>query len=130
MPQDHVATLRELYRLFYNEKRFAEGATLLAEGFVNHHPGSSGPGRQAVIDDFTRLTASRYPDFHVDPIRMLAEKDYVWALSLITGIGESSGLAVDIWRFEDEVIAEHWDFSRVLRADEDPRRILAGLVES
>lgn len=44
---DNKQTLIEFYRLFYNEKRFAEGAGLLTEHFVNHHPGAQGRGAKA-----------------------------------------------------------------------------------
>ena len=30
-------TLLEFYRLFYNEKRYSDGARLLTDHFINHH---------------------------------------------------------------------------------------------
>lgn len=113
-------TVLDFYRLFYNEKRFDEGAQLLAESFVNHHPGTKGHGRQGMIDDFGRH-ARGLPGFHIDAKRLVAEGDYVWSHNLITGLPQGGqAVSVEIWRFENGVIAEHWDVAQGLTSDQDP----------
>lgn len=110
METPNKRTLLEFYRLFYNEKRFEEGAKLLTKNFVNHHPGATGNGRQGMVDDFGNHARSVFPDFHIEPKRLAEDGEYVWAHSLITGLPQGGrAVSVDIWRFEDGAIAEHWD---------------------
>ena len=120
-----ISTVRKFYDLFYNERRFAEGAALLSEGFVNHHPGAHGIGREGMIDDFSRLGPP--PSFRLAPIRVAEDGDLVWVLAHATGIGPVDGMAIDLWRFEGDLIVEHWDAFRRLEADEAPAVLFAGL---
>ncbi|HKY86125.1 MAG TPA: nuclear transport factor 2 family protein [Pseudorhodoplanes sp.] len=115
----------EFYRLFYNAKRFDEGARLLAESFVNHHPGANGSGRQGMIDDFRRLARSNLSAFHIEAKRMIGADDFVWTHNLITGLPEGGrAVSVEIWRLEDGAIAEHWDVVQRLKPDQDPASML------
>lgn len=103
-------TVIEFYRLFYNEKRFEEGAQLLADDFANHHRGASGQGRVGMIRDFSHFVRSSAPDFHITPLRTVADGDQVWVHSIVTGLNHGrKAESVDIWRFEGMLIAEHWD---------------------
>ena len=87
----HTRTLLEFYRVFYNEKRFDEGAGLLAENFINHHPGSRGTGRQGMIDDFGHAARSIFPEFRIETKRVIAEGAFVWTHSLISGCLSENG---------------------------------------
>lgn len=117
---DSKKTLLEFYRLFYNEKRFEEGAALLNENFVNHHPGAQGKGRQGMIDDFGHAAKTIFPNFHIEAKRLVAEGDFVWTHSLVTGLPQGGrAVSVDIWRFENGQIAEHWDVAQSLKPDQD-----------
>lgn len=114
-------TLLEFYRLFYNEKRFEEGALLLSENFVNHHPGADGKGRQGMVEDFGHHARTCLADFHIDARRLVAEGDFVWTYNFITGLPQGArAVSVEIWRFDNGAIAEHWDVAQRLKADEDP----------
>lgn len=105
--------------LFYNEKRFEEGAALLAEDFVNHHPGTTGHGRRGMIDDFGAAARSM-PDFRIEVRRIAQEQDHVWTHSIIEGLpGGARALSVDIWRFKDALIAEHWDVGQRLQPGQE-----------
>lgn len=116
---ENKRTLLEFYRLFYNEKRYAEGAALLTENFINHHHGAEGTGRQTMIDNFGRA-ARNFPNFHIDTRRLVEEGDFVWTHALITGLPQQGrAVSVDIWRFENGKIAEHWDVGQGLKADQD-----------
>ncbi|MBC8036295.1 MAG: ester cyclase [Rhizobiales bacterium] len=117
----NTQAILKFYRVFYNEKRFGEGAMLLAENFINHHPGVAGQGRQGMIDDFGRHARDIFPDFHIEAKRMVAEGAFVWTHSLITGLPQGAGaVSVDIWRFENGAIAEHWDVAQGLKPDQNP----------
>lgn len=107
--------LMEFYAAFYNEKRFDDAARLLAENFVNHHPGATGKGRQGMIDDFSHYVR-HLPDFHIDARRLVAEGDEVWTHNLISGLPDGAqAISVEIWRFEEGAIAEHWDVGQGLK---------------
>jgi len=121
----HTRTLLEFYRVFYNEKRFDEGAGLLAENFINHHPGSRGTGRQGMIDDFGHAARSIFPEFRIETKRVIAEGAFVWTHSLISGLPQGKrAISVDIWRFEDGKLAEHWDVGQAVSPDQDPNAML------
>ena len=118
-------TLRDFYRAFYNERRFDDAARHLHATFVNHHPGANGTGPHGMIDDFTRLGPP--PSFRIEPLRMVSDGALVWVLSRATGVGEAGGLSVDVWRFEGQQLAEHWDVFRRLSPSEDAARLVDGL---
>lgn len=105
----------DFYDAFYNRKDFASAEPLLAEGFVNHHPGVA-PGRAATVESFRRQVAEPMPGFNLRILRIAAEEDLVWVWSAVhdgegDGGGPALGSVVDIWRIEDGCLAEHWDFS-------------------
>ncbi len=121
----NTQTIQKFYRLSYNEKRFDEGALFLAENFINHHPGADRKGRQGMIDDFGRHARDTFPDFHIEPKRTVAEGDLVWTHNLITGLPDGGhAVSVEIWRFENGAIAEHWDVAQGLKPDQNPTSIL------
>lgn len=106
----NMATLRAFYRLFYNEKRLPEGASLLREDFVNHHASSRGGGRAGMVRDFGDAVRERAPSFAIEIQRIIAADDYVWTVSRVSGLPQGRVVdVVDIWRFDGEAIAEHWD---------------------
>lgn len=118
-------TLLEFYRLFYNEKRFVEGAALLTENFINHHHGAEGVGRQRMIDNFGHAARTIFPNFHIDTRRLVEEGDFVWTHALLTGLPQQGqALSVDIWRFENGSIAEHWDVGQLLKSGQDPGSLI------
>jgi predicted SnoaL-like aldol condensation-catalyzing enzyme len=114
----------DFYRLFYNDKRFEEGARLLAPGYVNHHPGASGIGPAGMVRDFS-AAARQMPDFHIEARRLCEEGDLVWVHALVTGLpGGGRAITTDIWRFEGDAIAEHWDVGQRLSDRDDPEAML------
>ena len=126
MPSDGInkRTLLEFYRLFYNEKRYSDGAQLLTDDFMNHHHGAEGAGRELMIDNFSRA-ARNFPNFCIETKRMVEEGDFVWTHGLITGLpNQGRAASVDIWRFEAGKIAEHWDVGQALSADQDADAII------
>lgn len=121
---DRFEILRTFYRVFYNERRFAEAAPLVAASFVNHHPGARGTGPEGLAADFAQHGPP--PEFRLEPVRMVADGDLIWVLVRGSGVG-NGGVAVDIWRFEGEQLAEHWDVFRRLDETEDADGLLARL---
>jgi predicted SnoaL-like aldol condensation-catalyzing enzyme len=105
----HKRLVEDFCDALYNRRDFARAASMLAEDFVDHHPGA-GSGRERAIGSFRRRVAGRFPHLSLEVRRMVADGDYVWAYGLIRlARGEPSAISVDIWRVADGRLAEHWD---------------------
>jgi predicted SnoaL-like aldol condensation-catalyzing enzyme len=91
--------------------RFAAGdadvlRTVLHEDFVEHSPGNPS-GRDAWVDF---VAASPVAGARLDLRRVIADADHVVAHYRMVEPGGGRGTAVvDIWRFVDGLITEHWD---------------------
>ena len=103
--------VRDFYESFYNSKDYDRSRTMLAEGFVNHHPGVSA-GRDGTVDSFRQQVGDPMPDFVATIRRIAAEDDLVWVQCDIFGAGgRQLGTMVYIWRLEGDVLAELRDYS-------------------
>lgn len=112
--------LLDFYGAFYNERRFEEAAErFVAPGFVNHRPGASGTGPTAMARDFA-AAAAHMPDFHIEAKRLAEDGDLVWVHALISGLpGGARAVTVDIWRFDGEMLVDHWDVGQRLDPAQD-----------
>ena len=84
--------------------------TLLHEDFVEHVPGNPS-GRDAFLDF---IATSPVAKATLDLKRIIAEDNYVmiyYDIVFLTGAAQS---VVDIWRFEDHQIVEHWDVKQAV----------------
>ena len=82
--------------------------TLLHEDFVEHVPGNPS-GRDAFLDF---IATSPVAKATLDLKQIIAEDNYVmiyYDIVFLTGAAQS---VVDIWRFKDHQIVEHWDVKR------------------
>jgi predicted SnoaL-like aldol condensation-catalyzing enzyme len=87
---------------------------LLHEDFVEHSPGNPS-GRDAFIEFIAeaRVAAAR-----LDLRRVIADDEYVVMHYLMTTPDHPDGEAVvDIWRFVDNQIVEHWDVVQLALPD-------------
>jgi predicted SnoaL-like aldol condensation-catalyzing enzyme len=95
--------------------RFAEGDTdvlyeIIREDFVTHSPGAPS-GRDAWIE---YIKNSPIASATLEIQHVIADPEYVVAhYHLIPAEGAPEAV-VDIWRFENFMIVEHWDVSRPL----------------
>ena len=80
---------------------------LLHEDYVDHSPGNPS-GRDAFV---AFLKASPLAEATMDLKRVIADDEYVVVHYLLVEAGEA---VVDIWRFRDGKIAEHWDVSQAV----------------
>ena len=79
---------------------------LLREDFVEHSPGNPS-GRDAFIEFIARAPVA---GAQLDLRRVIADDEYVVMHYLMTTPDTPEGEAVvDIWRFVDNQIIEHWD---------------------
>jgi predicted SnoaL-like aldol condensation-catalyzing enzyme len=95
--------------------RFAAGDTdvlfeIIREDFVTHSPGAPS-GRDAWIEFIKNspLATARLELQHV-----IADPEFVVAHYHLFPVEGAPEAVVDIWRFEDFMIVEHWDVSRPL----------------
>lgn len=118
---DNEAVLRRLYDEVVNGGNLAVVDELVAPDAIEHEtvPGVEGGGPQAVRQ-WIGMARSAFPDFHLDVEDMIAEGDRVAARVTLSGThqGEFVGMpptgkhfsvnTIDIVRFADGKIAEHW----------------------
>jgi predicted SnoaL-like aldol condensation-catalyzing enzyme len=105
----HKDLIRDFYRAFYNSKDFDRARTMLAEDFINHHPGVSA-GRDNTISEFQKQVVEHFPKFSLEIRRIVAEDDFVWTHGLIRlAPDKPAAISVDIWRIADGLLTEHWD---------------------
>ncbi|MFP3965023.1 nuclear transport factor 2 family protein [Actinomadura fulvescens] len=79
---------------------------VLKEDFVEHSPGNPS-GRDAFVEF---IAGSPVAEARIDLKRVVADARYAVAHYRMTPPGDERGVAVvDLWRFEDGLIAEHWD---------------------
>ncbi|NNH68440.1 SnoaL-like domain-containing protein [Nocardia uniformis] len=80
--------------------------TALHDDFVEHSPGNPS-GKDAFLDFITRAQVATA---RLELARVIAEDDYVvMHYRLVPSDGEPELAVVDIWRFADGKIVEHWD---------------------
>ena len=101
--------VREWNDLAINQRRPEEAvANYLGPGYRQHNP-TAADGAEPFIR-FVKWFAERYPDFHVEPKRIIAEGDLVVLHShLIREPGDRGMAVADIFRLLDGKIVEHWD---------------------
>lgn len=96
--------------------------TLLREDFVEHSPGNPS-GRDAFIEF---IATAPVAGSELDLKRVIADDEYVvMHYRMVTPEDERGVAVVDIWRFVDGQIAEHWDVLQpVPDASETPHGML------
>lgn len=82
-------------------------ASLLKEDYIQHNL-AYGTGRDAFVGSVQYL-ASAPVKTTVENIRAFADGDYVFLQTVYNFAGAGEQVAFDIFRFEDGLIAEHWD---------------------
>ena len=101
--------VREWHELAINQHKPEEAvAKYLGPHYRQHNPGAA-DGAEPFIG-FMKRFAQTYPDFHMEPKRIIAEGNYVALHShLILKPGDRGMAVVDIFRLENGKIVEHWD---------------------
>jgi len=109
----NIESVTQLYEGAFNDQDLSVVDELVAEGYVQHSP-QVADGRDGLLAALEQWHTA-FPDMHIEAKRFIAEGDLVFAHVQITFAAEdlgdeSAGLAgVDIFRFEDGLIVEHWD---------------------
>jgi predicted SnoaL-like aldol condensation-catalyzing enzyme len=98
----------KIYDVIFNGHDLGRAPEFIKENYIQHNPGVE-TGLTGFIKAFQHHF-ERFPLFHVEIKHIIAEGDYVVAHLHAKGSPEEvGGAVVDIYRFEDGKVAEHWD---------------------
>jgi predicted SnoaL-like aldol condensation-catalyzing enzyme len=101
----------EFYDKAINQRDFDAAAKYLGSRYVQHNPrAADGPEGLKTFLGFLR---EKFPDYHSEIKRTFADGDYVILHVHNVPVPGARGRAiVDIFRFEDGKIVEHWDVAQ------------------
>lgn len=106
--QDKKEMVKRLYSEVMLKGSRMAAEELLLENYKQHNP-QAADGRKGLLSHVADLQAE-YPNRQIKFIHLFVDGDYVIThihFSLIPGVREVMGM--DIFRFEGDKIAEHWD---------------------
>jgi predicted SnoaL-like aldol condensation-catalyzing enzyme len=106
----------DFFDLHVNQSKSEEAAEKYLGSYYIQHDAQAPDGREGFLE-ISKVARSQHPQLHQDVKRITADGDLVMAHSLITLSPEDRGTAVvDILRFEDGKIVEHWDVRQPMPA--------------
>jgi predicted SnoaL-like aldol condensation-catalyzing enzyme len=101
------------YELMFNGCKPREAAELyIGDEYIQHNP-HVGDGKEPFIAYFERM-AKEYPGKKVTFKRAIAEGDFVVLHCLQEWPGDQDYGGMDIFRFKDGKVVEHWDVLQVV----------------
>jgi len=114
--EDNKRTARAFYDLMFNDCRPREAIELyVGDRYVQHNPGVP-DGKDGFITYFERM-AAEHPGKRVHIVRAVAEDDLVVLHTRQEWPGDADWAGMDIFRFENSKIVEHWDVLQRVPAD-------------
>ena len=106
--ETNIRTARAFYDLMFNQRRPREAiARYAGDLYIQHNPVVP-DGKDGFIAYFERM-AEAYPGKRVHIVRALGQHDLVVLHTRQEWPGDSDWAGMDIFRFENGRIAEHWD---------------------
>ena len=110
----------EAFDTLFNKRDYARAQTFWSPKYIQHSAHIA-PGREGLFD-LVRAT----PDtLRYENQLIVAEGDYVIAHGRFTGMGRPAAwITADVVRFEDGLLAEHWD---VLQDEATRKESVSGL---
>ena len=106
--ETNIRTARAFYDLMFNQCRPREAiARYAGDLYIQHNPVVP-DGKDGFIAYFERM-AEAYPGKRVHIVRALGQHDLVVLHTRQEWPGDSDWAGMDIFRFENGRIAEHWD---------------------
>lgn len=105
---DRKKLLRDFYEQFFNQHDVSCAEKYVKEDYIQHNPNVP-DGRESLMQAF----AERFredPDFHVEIQDILLDGDLAAVrLHNIAADGHVRAWVGDFYRFEGDMLAEHWD---------------------
>lgn len=117
----------DMWRKLINAGQVEAADQYLAPDYIQHNP-SFPTGREAVKEIFSSFVPRQEvaPEIVQDPVvTIIAEGDYV-VMAFVTEYDEPDGTGTytsthfDMYRFENGMIAEHWDSGQIQRGAQTP----------
>ena len=104
-PEQNKALVLEAFDTLFNKRDYVAAERFWSDRYIQHSAHIA-PGRDGLFDLVRAL-----PDTaHYENQLIVAEGDHVFAHGRFSGIGRAAAwIAVDVVRFEDGKLAEHWD---------------------
>jgi predicted SnoaL-like aldol condensation-catalyzing enzyme len=101
--------VRNWSELAFTQRKPEEAvAKYLGPHYRQHNPGAADSPEAFIA--YVKWFVQTYPDFRMESKRIIAEGDYVVLHSHVIREPDDRGMAVvDIFRFENGKIVEHWD---------------------
>ena len=104
-PGQNKAIVLEAFDTLFNKRDYAAAERFWSPKYIQHSAHIA-PGREGLF----ALIRSAPDTLHYENQRIVAEGDYVIAHGRFSGNGRPvAWIAADIVRFEDGLLAEHWD---------------------
>jgi len=104
----HDEWIRAFYEEVFNRHDAQAAAKYMRADYIQHNPGV-GQGRDAFIAAFTEKF-KKVPQFHLEIKRIIVQDDMAAVHLRASGLPDGSESVVcDFYRFEDGLLAEHWD---------------------
>jgi predicted SnoaL-like aldol condensation-catalyzing enzyme len=102
--EKNKAIVREAFEAAFNRRDFKALERYWSPDYVQHSAHIP-PGR----DGLRRLIEALPPEVRYESGIMMAAGDYVMVHGRFTGLGGPNWIVVDIIRFENGILVEHWD---------------------
>jgi predicted SnoaL-like aldol condensation-catalyzing enzyme len=103
--EKNKALVLEAFDTLFNKRDYAMAATFWSPNYIQHSAHIL-PGREGLFD----LVKSAPAELKYEPGAIAAEGEFVFLHGRFSGNGRPAPwIAVDIVRFADDKLAEHWD---------------------
>ena len=100
--------IRDFYRRAVSQGDVAFAEEIIADDYIQHSPMVK-PGKAGLLEALAYMKQMPKPATTVAPfLRLIAEGDYV-VTNMRFGWGDKQKVVIDIFRFRDGKVAEHWD---------------------
>ena len=104
-PEQNKAIVLEAFDTLFNKRNYAAAERFWSPKYIQHSAHIA-PGRKGLF----ALVRSTPDTLRYENQLIVAEGDYVIAHGRFTGMGRPAAwIAADVVRFEDGLLAEHWD---------------------
>src|ERR1700751_4221190 len=104
-PEQNKAIVLEAFDTLFNKRDYATAERFWSPKYIQHSAHIA-PGREGLF----ALVRSPPDTLRYENQLLVAEGDYVFAHGRFSGIGRPAAwIAADFVRFEDGLLAEHWD---------------------
>lgn len=107
-------TIRKFYEIVFNKHDLTRAAEFIKEDYIQHNPGTK-TGLDEFVKAFRDGQFKKNPDFKFEIKHLIEEGDFVVVHGhAIPKPGDTGVAVMDMYRFENGKVAEHWDIIQVI----------------